>query len=139
MQFSYDTRLTDYGFEMVPRVPVIFTNPKTGMNIPLFCLVDSGATDVLIHRQAAELIGINPESGEKRLYGGVGGDVVGYKHSVKIRLADDRHEFTIECAVLDLPYYEGLLGQNGFFDNYKVIFEKYINRIELRPRIRSKR
>src|SRR5713101_4820660 len=41
MQFRYDIRyIDDYGFEMIPRVPVVFRNPKNGRELPIFCLVD---------------------------------------------------------------------------------------------------
>ena len=52
MQFRYDTRYTGDEFEMVPRVPIIFSNPANGLEIPVFCLVDSGATESLSGNKA---------------------------------------------------------------------------------------
>ncbi len=131
MQFRYDTRLTAYGFEQVPRVPVMFSNPKNGLEIPVFGLVDSGASDTLLHWEIGAALGIDIESGKKHEYAGVGGIVTGYRHPIKIRLVDDRREFLIECAILKLPSFDGLLGQRGFFDNYKVTFEKYKKTFDL--------
>ena len=45
-----------------------------------------------------------------------------------MRIMNDRHECIVPCGVLPLPAYDGLLGQRGFFDNYKVVFEKYKKR-----------
>ena len=132
MQFKYDTRYTqDYGFEMVPRVSVVFRNPKNGRELPIFCLVDSGASETLINREIAEGLGIEVERGKLRQFGGIGGNVVGYEHTITMRLVGDIHEFTIMCSALALPSYDGLLGQRGFFDNYKVVFEKYKKRFEV--------
>ena len=131
MKFKYDTRFTGNGFEMVPRIPVQFRNPKNGMELPIFCLVDSGATEILINTEIAKALGIQVEKGKKKLYGGIGGVMDGYQHKITMRLAGDTHEFEVSCGVLDLPMYDGLLGQNGFFDNYKVVFEKYKKRFEV--------
>ncbi len=125
MKFQYDTRLTSLGFEQVPRVPVVFTNPKNGFAIPVFCLVDSGASDTLLHWEIGKTLGIDIEKGKRHEYAGIGGVVAGYRHPIKIRLANDTCEFTIECAIMQFPSFDGLLGQRGFFDNYKVVFEKY--------------
>ena len=48
MKFRYDTRYTEHGFEMVPRVPVVFQNPLNKREVPIFCLADSGASDVIV-------------------------------------------------------------------------------------------
>lgn len=135
MQFGYDTRYIDgYGFEMAPRLPVVFRNPKNGREMPIFCLVDSGASDILINQEIAESLGIEVKRGKPHTYGGIGGEVMGYEHVIALRIVGDDHEFTVVCSVLPLPLYDGLLGQRGFFDNYKVVFEKYKKRFEVTAR-----
>jgi len=131
MQFRYDTRYTGSGFEMAPRMPILFRNPANGLEIPVFCLVDSGASEILINAQIATALGINVTSGEPREYAGIGGVVTGYQHRISLKLMGDAQEFAVECGVLPVPLYDGLLGQKGFFDNYKVIFEKYKKRFEV--------
>ena len=50
-----------------------------------------------------------------------------------MNVEDDMYQFNVACSFLpDLPVF-GLLGQNGFFDNYKVVFKRYDNRFELTP------
>lgn len=131
MKFRYDTRYTEHGFEMVPRISVVFQNPQNKREIPIFCLVDSGASDILITTEIALVLGMKVEQGEPRIYGGIGGEVKGYVHNISIRVMNDNHEFTVACGVLPLPAYDGLLGQHGFFDNYKVVFEKYKKTFEV--------
>ena len=87
-------------------------------------MVDSGASDILINAEIAVALGIEIERGDLRVYGGIGGEVKGYMHTINIRVMNDSHGFTVKCGVLPLPMYDGLLGQRGFFDNYKVTFEK---------------
>ena len=127
MQFRYDTRYTGDEFEMVPWVPIIFRNPANGLKIPVFCLVDSGATEILINAQIATALGIDVTKGKPREYAGIGGVATGYQHRISLKLMRDTQEFVVDCGVLTVPLYDGLLGQKGFFDNYKVIFEKYKN------------
>lgn len=131
MKFTYDTHYTEHGFEMAPRVPMVFQNPLNKREIPIFCLVDSGASDVIIATEIALALGIEIEKGEPRIYGGIGGNVKGYMHHVVIRVMNDTREFSIACGVLPIPAFDGLLGQNGFFDHYKVTFEKYKNTFEI--------
>src|SRR5690348_14245028 len=59
VQFPYTPRSTDYGITQEPRVPVIFTNPSNGNFVLLFCLVDSGASDIILNAQFAPLLGID--------------------------------------------------------------------------------
>jgi hypothetical protein len=44
-----------------------------------------------------------------------------------LRLAGEKNEHEITCAFTPLPGVSALLGERGFFDNYKVTFEKYKN------------
>jgi hypothetical protein len=49
MQYKYTARCTEYGLEYMPRVTVVVKNPKTGTELPVFGLVDSGATPNIPH------------------------------------------------------------------------------------------
>jgi hypothetical protein len=118
--------------EYSPRLPVVFTNPKTKMEIRPFGLVDSGAGETMLNVRLAKSLGIRDvESGEKALYGGVGGGVVGYKHALKMRTMWDPKEYDMVCSFADIADMDCLLGQNGFFENFKVMFEKYNNQFEV--------
>jgi len=113
MQFRYEMRYTGHGFDMVSRVPIMFRNPAKSLEIPIFCLVDSGASEILINAQIATALGIDVTKGELREYGGIGGVVTGYKHPISLKLMGDSQEFLVDCGMLTVPIYDGLLGQKG--------------------------
>lgn len=127
MQYKYTAQYTDYGLEYMPRITAFVKNPQNGNELPLFWLVDSGATETLLPRRIGERLGIDIESGERVEFEGVGGAAIGYRHKVMLRLAGERNEYEIACAFSELPNMGGLLGERGFFENYKITFEKYKN------------
>jgi len=140
MQFSYTPRITDYGVTQEPRVPVIFTNPKTGNFILLFCLVDSGASDIILNAQFAPLLGIDLAAAASQEYQGIGDEpFAAYKHPVTIRVQSASAGFTVPCAFMPDLRIDGILGQNGFFDTHKILFEKYRKRFDITPVMRKKK
>lgn len=127
MQYKYTAQYTGFGFEYMPRITAVVTNPKNGLELPLFGMVDSGAAETLVQRHVGERLGIDIESGERVEFQGVGGVEIGYRHIVILRLAGERNRHEIECAFTHLPDMDALLGERGFFENYKITFEKYKN------------
>jgi Aspartyl protease len=127
MRYEYTAKYTDYGLEYMPRVVAFVKNPKTGTELTIFALVDSGASETLLQRKIGEELGIDIESSERVEFQGVGGVTLGYRHKVMLRLAGEKNGHEIECAFTALPGIPALLGERGFFENYKVTFEKYKN------------
>ena len=82
----------------MPRLTAFIKNPKNGSELPIFGLVDSGASETLLRRQIGEELGIDIESGERVEFEGVGGVAVGYRHKVMLRLGGQKNEHEIECA-----------------------------------------
>jgi gag-polyprotein putative aspartyl protease len=123
----------DYAeIEYSPRLPVVFTHPKTNHEVTLFGLVDSGAAETILHVRMAPLLGIDDiRSGQKALYGGIGGLVEGYRHTLRVHVAGERKEHEITCAFAPIADMDCLLGQRGFFEHYKIVFEKYKNQFEV--------
>ena len=109
-------------------------------------LIDSGADDCIFHAEVGEAVGIDVKVGPAKTYGGVGfGELTGYLHAVEIQVGGQ----WVECRVAfaygmrrphptfpwmgqGLRY--GILGQEGFFDKFKVIFDYSAEEIELRPK-----
>ena len=132
MKFKYFSQwLPNYGVLSSPRISTVFTNPKTGMSMPVFGLVDSGSASILMNPQIGTALGIDVPSGEPMTFGGIGGNVIGYKHKLTFRLIGDRNEYEVECAFAEIGIVDAILGQIGFFDNYKVVFERYKNEFEI--------
>jgi hypothetical protein len=133
MKFKYTAKWIDgYGISYTPRVPIIFTNPKNKAEMPIMSLIDSGSSDTILDPQVGEILGIDITSGEKIVYGGSGGNFIGYLHPLILRVAGGRHSYDIECAFASLGGdVMALLGQRGFFEHHKVTFERYINEFEV--------
>lgn len=137
MKFDYTAQYTEYGISFMPLVSVEFSYPSDRRKKKeVFSLVDSGAAKTLINAQYADELGIHLESGKQIMFQGIKGPpVVGYEHILMIRLKHDpQHEFSIPCYFMRDLATSALLGQQGFFENYKVLFECYQKTFELTPR-----
>jgi Aspartyl protease len=118
----------------------MFTNSVTGNFVLLFCLVDSGASNIILNAQFAPLLGIDLTAATAQEYQGVGEEPFrAYKHQVTIRLQAAAEAFTVPCAFMPDLRIDCILGQNGFFDTHKIVFEKYKKRFAITPIIRQKK
>lgn len=86
-------------------------------------LIDSGADFCLFHKEIAEILSIPWKQGIPHDFVGVTGKKgIVYFHSVKIKLGDWLEN--IMCGfsgdISEENY--GILGQEGFFENFKVTF-----------------
>ena len=135
LKYPYKFRLADDGYLLrLPIVSVIFTNPQNRKRVEVHCLIDSGAEDVFLSMEAAKALGIDVSMGDTKEYKGItSAPVIAHEHALLMNVERDTHQFNVACSFLsDLPV-AGLLGQNGFFDNYKVVFKRYQNVFELTP------
>jgi hypothetical protein len=112
-------------------------------------LIDSGADDCIFHAEIADVLGIDFDAGPTKNYSGIGfGDLEGRRHTVEIQLGG----YWLRCEVtfcrgmtrqhpnfpqLTQGLRYGILGQYGFFDKFKVMFDYAGEEIELRPRDRN--
>ncbi len=135
MRFEYEpVPLSGGGVSYQPRVDIVFTNPQNGKRATIKALIDSGAGMTVLNAQFADILEINLEAGRPRRFYGITSSAVGYDHPLTIRVRQDRrNEFLITCAFLPGLQTDALLGQSGFFENYKVIFERYRNRFQVIP------
>ena len=133
MKFTYTPQLLeDYAsIILTPRLWATFKNPDNGKEVSVFGLVDSGATETLVHSEIGQALGLDVESGEKISYAGISGVVVGYRHKISMQIRGDKQEHEIECGFAPVEDVECLFGQDGFFDSFKVTFEKYKNQFEV--------
>ena len=107
-----------------------------GKQTAIVGLVDTGATDCLFDWDIADDLGITLSSADAtREYVGVGGEsVVGHVHRIKLQINGFSEWVEFDAAFINakLPYQ--LLGESGFFDNYKVTFKRYRGRFEIKSR-----
>ncbi len=132
MKFNY----AYYGKTSRPVIPVTLKNK--GKEIGYHVLVDSDADMCPFHAEIGEAIGIDITKGEPREVFGVGGKAsIYYWHQVVIEVGG--WEYEIEAGFLPsvggrrVPY--GIVGQTGFFEFFKVIFDRKAEEVELRKRI----
>jgi hypothetical protein len=111
-----------------------------------YTLIDSGADNCLFHADIAVYLGMDITRGEEKEFGGVGfGKIIGYVHRVDIQVGG----WWIACPVAFTDglwrdsraapgkkegLYYGVLGQEGFFDQFRVTFDRAANEVELRPK-----
>lgn len=99
-------------------------------------LVDSGADYCLFHSSVADELGIDLRTGWPKEFGGIaaGEPVQAYVHAVQMQIEGFTERVEIEAAFADPDAIGGLLGQAGFFDNYKVTIERYKGRFQVESR-----
>lgn len=97
-------------------------------------LVDSGADCNIIPAEIGELLGIDIESGVKSDVGGItGGGMFFFVHPVTIRVGGWSYEVPMGFMPAMPSFGYGVLGQQGFFDHFRVTFDRRKAEIELKP------
>jgi Aspartyl protease len=97
-------------------------------------LVDSGADMNVFGVELGEFLGIDVASGEPgRFFGATGVPETYYRHSVRIIV--DGRSYHVQAAFSQSigKRRHGIVGQQGFFDLFKVTFDLLHEDIELMP------
>ena len=104
------------------------------------CLVDSGADDCLFHTSVGEVLGIDVQAGRLKPFAGIaaGHFVDAYMHSIQMQIQGFSEKIDLEVGFTDSDWVSGILGQSGFFDNYRVTFERFRGRFEVTSRARPR-
>lgn len=130
IKYKYYTRIRPDGSFVYN--PIIEVHIKNGNKIAKnLGLIDSGCEDTLIRIELSKILEIDLSNAKKVNVGGITGSTIGYATSVKMKLKDFDYEFdapVIFVKELSIPI---LLGQNNFFEQFKVKFEKKNNRFGL--------
>jgi len=129
MKFRY----AKYGQTLRPVIPIKLKNG--GEEIGYHVLVDSGADMCLFDAEIGEAIGIDIKKGQMRQVFGIGGKAsIYYWHKVTIEVGG--WEYKIAAGFMPggngrvAPY--GVVGQLGFFEFFKVIFDRTKEEIEIK-------
>ena len=104
----------------------------------LYALVDSGATISLFHISVADDAGIDLKDAKKEYLAGVGGYVPAYvKKEVELEI-EDLGELKIPIAFTEYIFSDlAILGRQGFFDYFEIVFREWRRELELRPRLNT--
>lgn len=102
------------------------------------CLVDSGADDCLFHSSVGEVPGIDVAGGRLKRFAGIAGGqfVDAYMHTIQMQIQGFSERVDLEAGFTDSEWVYGILGQSGFFHNYRVTFERFRGRFEVTSRSR---
>src|SRR6266496_4691535 len=100
------------------KVPVSLSYGSKRQN--LYGLLDSGADLCLFHSSIGRLLGIDVNSGPSKLIGGITGTITAYMHTIQVQVQGIPDKVDIYAGFTDSDQVEALLGQDGFFDNFKV-------------------
>jgi predicted aspartyl protease len=116
--------------------PIIPIRLKVASSIVQYeALLDTGADQCIFDGQIADILGINLQDGPRFHFGGITGqDATAFLHPVAIVINGFEIETTIGFSNdISLGGY-GILGQDGFFDHFTVIFDRSAETVELRPK-----
>lgn len=117
MKFNYRLFRNAY----YPIIPVVIAGK--GKKVNTSALIDSGATISIFNSSVGREIGIDIESGEKRVFQGVSARLIGYVHKAKLEIAGAY----LECDVVfsnELGTSFNLIGRRGVFDKFVITFNE---------------
>lgn len=99
----------------------------------LYALIDSGADQSVFPVDVARRLNLNLDpSRATRVKGIGGGNIQGWIHPLTVDI-DASWSMTFDVVFVDDPQTLPILGQEGFFDNAVVIFNRVKEQIELKP------
>ncbi len=118
---------------MRPIIPV--TIIKGSRLVRFEALIDSGSDFNIFHGDVAAYLGIKLTTGSRRNIAGISkGKIKGYEHSVKLIIDSFSYQAKITFSN-ELPSNAiAVLGNNGFFDKFKVLLDLKNKNIKLLPR-----
>jgi len=103
-------------------------------SITIAALVDSGADECLFNIGYAKQLGIDLTNTKRKSYSGISGPpVVGYSTELELRIKSIEQRITIPVAFVESNNVDALLGQTGFFDAFRIKFEKDHKIFEISP------
>jgi predicted aspartyl protease len=106
---------------------------KDGKKVFPLALIDSGADQTMVNIQYAEKMGIDLSNSPVRPMNGIEGTGAKetYVAPFTLKFAKWNEELTVPACFIDSPSVNILIGQEGFFDVFRIKFEKDHNSFEI--------
>lgn len=121
--FPYGITLQEGGKIALFPVAEVSLRTKAGEYLSLFLVVDSGATVSALPKSDAPLLGIVVEDGLPIVVGGIEGNPIkGWRHMLPVKLGGE--EINLPFVILDTNEAPRVLGREGIFDRYTIVFEE---------------
>ena len=113
-----------------PMITIEIFGPKESKEFD--ALIDSGADQALFNEEIAELLGIDLLKAKPVKLTGISGQLDGRRlENIKIKVKNFGETIEIPICFVKSPTVGVLLGQEGFFDKYRIKFEKDHNSFEI--------
>ncbi len=131
----FDEKNPNSAVKRKPFIDLELFGPKGSISVSM-ALVDSGADYCLFNIEYAKQIGINLDDCLKMDFTGISGldkKMTAYIAEVGIKIKYLEDKINILVGFVESDSVNALLGQEGFFDNYRVKFEKDHNIFEINP------
>ena len=118
-------------YSEAPLLPVIFSH-RDNQGLPVLCLVDSGASGVVLPMELAEHLGVRLATPSRSVIG-VSGITQGWVQALTATFPDlDNLSFPVEAIFLpELPI--ALMGRDPFFQRLHVAFQHSRRDVYLEP------
>jgi hypothetical protein len=134
IKYKYDCKLVH---NSPPRCVCLWPNIEVELSlkdkkIKVLALIDSGCTTTNVNAEIAQQLGIDITKCQKIPNTGIGGVKEGYLSELAIKVKDFGEEFRSKVILMEGLPYSVLLGQDNFFENFDIKFEKRNNTFELR-------
>lgn len=137
MKYKYSAFLPPATSDKWIKRPLIQIEVFSGKNVIKFnALIDSGADKSLFNVEVAKLIGLDLEKAKPHSFVGIGGkqEIKAYLiDEVEIKVEGMDKKIKIPVGFINSDSVGLLLGQEGFFDQYRIKFEKNHDTFELTP------
>lgn len=138
--FKYKLQKRGDGVEMkLPHIPIEIKG-NGSIWIQTMALVDSGADVSVIPQDLAELINLDL-SGEESVANGIGGEIKTIKTKMKIKVHNSHESYEFESIPVEVIMQKTkapmILGRNGFFDKFIIVFDHQGERIKLQRKIKN--
>ena len=84
-------------------------------------LVDSGADISIFSRRIGDIMGVDVEQGDEKIFRGIVGELIAYVHSIQMLINGRKVETRVAFAISEVP---NLLGRLDVFDVFEICFTK---------------
>ncbi|OGF73679.1 hypothetical protein A2Z63_02070 [Candidatus Giovannonibacteria bacterium RIFCSPLOWO2_02_44_8] len=108
----------------------ILVKGRGGKGVRAIFQIDSGATITILPADDAKLLGIEVSSGDQLIIRGISGEeIVGYKHLLAIDI--EGLNLKIPAVFILNPSVPRVLGREGFFSKFAIIFVEEKRKVAL--------
>jgi hypothetical protein len=131
MKYRY-TSVNSSGDGIVRRIPLIKVKLEHQLrSISILAMIDSGADICVFNIGYAQALGIDLKLCEQALISGAEGGVTSCYKTMLTLEPEGLARITTSVLFIDSSGVDGLLGQEGFFDQHLVSFDRSANTFEV--------